>query len=52
VALTAHRGDAPVAEMPIWAGGEGGDADIRCGEYVRVSGIHPPPTRTPRDVTR
>jgi hypothetical protein len=24
--------------MPIWAGRFGGDDDVRCGEYVRVSG--------------
>ena len=32
--------------MPIWAGREDGYADIRCREYVRVSGINRPPTRT------
>jgi hypothetical protein len=36
---------------PIWAGREGGDFDIRRREYVRVSGIHRPPTRTSGDVT-
>ena len=25
--------------MPIWAGRDGGDADIRCREYVHVSGL-------------